>query len=146
MRQRKVPISMAIVLIIGLHAVPVLHSGERTTLWPFLHWAMYKEARPAGPIEVHKRRIIAVTVKGVREEVTPHLLGLSISMLGRLYLRPLWARDSAAARQLFGRLNRQRQDRFVEFHLESETYTVTDTGMVKRDNPAITFRDEVLNP
>jgi hypothetical protein len=38
------------------------------------------------------------------------------------------------------RLNRQRQDPFVEFRLEVETYTATDTGIVKHSNPPITYR------
>ncbi|MBA3345544.1 MAG: hypothetical protein H0T44_09650 [Gemmatimonadales bacterium] len=54
----------------------------------------------------------------------------------------MWAGDSSAAQQLFRRLNLKRQDPFVELRLESERYTVTESGIAKEENPTITYRVE----
>jgi len=140
MRQSKVWISIFILLIIGLHAVPVLSAGLRKRVWPFLDWAMYKESRAPGPIQVAKKRITGITVKGQTQVVNPQLVGSSPLALRALYLQPMWRGDSAAAQALFKRLNLGREDPFVELRLESETYTMTDTGVVKQDNPVLTYQ------
>ncbi|HEY8197639.1 MAG TPA: hypothetical protein VIG04_11695 [Gemmatimonadales bacterium] len=140
MRQSKVWISIGILVVIGLHAVPVLSAGLRKQMWPFLDWGMYKDSRAPGPIQVKKKRIFAVTQTGQKERVTPDLLGSTGYGLHALYEVPLLRNDSAAAQDLFRRLNFQRQDPFVELRVESETYTVSDTGVVKQDNPVITYR------
>ncbi len=138
--RRKALASAAIVLVIGLHAVPVIHSAERGTLWPFMVWAMYKHSRPGGPVEVNQRRILAVTASGARDTVTPHLLGLSITVLDQRYHRPLMSGDTSVVPAMLERLNRGRSDPYVALRLESETYTVTDTGLARRDNPVVTYR------
>ena len=138
--RRKTLASVVILLVIGLHAVPVIHSAERGTLWPFMVWAMYKHSRPAGPVEVNQRRIVAVTGRGGADTVTPHLLGVSITVLDQRYHRPLMDGDTTVVRRLFERLNRDRTDPYVELRLVSETYTVTDTGLARRDNPVVSFR------
>lgn len=140
MRQSKVWISIGILLVIALHAVPVLSAGLRKRVWPFLDWAMYKDSRAPGPIQVKKKRIIGVTSRGQEEAVTPYLLGSSGFALHALYEVPMLRSDSSAAQQLFKRLNLQREDPFVELRMESETYTVSDTGIVKKENPVITYR------
>jgi hypothetical protein len=140
MRQYKVWVSIFILLVIALHAVPALSPVLKKRVWPFLDWGMYKDSRPPGPIQANKKRIIGVTLKGQKEAVTPFLLGSSRFAFQALYATPMWRRDSSAARQLFTRLNLQREDPFVELRLESETYTVTDTGVVKQDNPVVTYR------
>jgi hypothetical protein len=129
-----------IVLAIGLHALPVLYRSERGTLWPFMQWAMYKNARPAGPVEVQQRRMLAVAASGARDTVTPRLLGLSVTVLEQDYLRPMRTGDMSVAPRLLERLNRERDDPYVELHLESETYTVTDTGLARRPNPVVSYR------
>jgi hypothetical protein len=83
---------------------------------------------------------MGITARGQRESVTTDLTGVSITSFNMLYLQPMWTRDSSAARQLFSRLNRERDDPFVELRLESETYTVTDSGVAREDNPPITYR------
>ena len=72
--------------------------------------------------------------------MTPFLVGLSPFVLRASYEQPMWRGDSSAAQQLFMRLNLQRQDPFVELRLETETYTVTDTGLTKEKNPVATYR------
>ena len=48
--QTRTRISLFILLILGLHAIPVLwYQGERQTRWPFLAWAMYARSFPPGP-------------------------------------------------------------------------------------------------
>jgi hypothetical protein len=138
--RRKLLASTVIVLVIGLHAVPVIYSAERGTLWPFMVYAMYKHSRPSGPVEVNQRRILAVTASGVRDTVTDHLLGVSITVLDQQYHRPLMTGDTTVAPRIFERLNRGRTDPYVELDLVSETYTVTDAGLERRENPVMTYR------
>ncbi|HEV8177236.1 MAG TPA: hypothetical protein VGP44_06055 [Gemmatimonadales bacterium] len=139
MRQPKVWISAGILLLIALHAVPVLTAGIRKRTWPVLDWSMYKDSRGPGPIQVNKKRIIAITASGQQDTVTPDLLGSSPFALRNLYERPMWQGDSSAAQQLFARMNLERKDPVVEFRLESENYTVSDTGIVKQGNPVLRY-------
>ena len=141
MQPSKILISLLIILAVGLHAVPVLdNQGQRQTYWPFLKWSMYKDSRAPGPVQSQKRRIVGITAAGEKDTITWRILGLSRSTMGRMYIQPMMAGDSSVARGLFTRLNRDRRDPFVELHLEIETYTITDTGIVRRDNPAIVYR------
>jgi hypothetical protein len=52
----------------------------------------------------------------------------------------MWDGDSSAAQRLANRINRGREDPFVEIRLQSEKYMVSDTGVVKQENPAIVYR------
>jgi hypothetical protein len=141
--RRKALTSAVIVLAIGLHAVPVLYRSERGTLWPFMQWSMYKNSRKAGPIDTRQRRILAITSRGVTDTVTPHLLGLSITVLKQRYLVPIGTGDLSPAPELIQRLNRDRADPVVELRLEGETYTITDTGIVKTSDPVVVYRPDV---
>lgn len=140
MKSPKTLISVVILVVIGLHAAPLLLRHERGTLWPFMQWSMYKNSRPPGPIEANQRRIIAVTSAGRRDTVTPRLLGLSITVLEQRFLRPLATGDSTPVPQLIERLNRNGEDSVIELQVESETYTIADTGVVRTDNPVVTYR------
>ncbi len=140
MPRYRVLISATIVLVIGLHAVPVLYRAERGTLWPFMQWAMYKSSSPPGPIQTQTRRIVATTSSGREEEVTPAMLGLSVTVLESWYLRPMGSGESTAAYRLMDRLNRDRHDSIVGVRLESALYTVTDTGIARVDKPPLTYR------
>ncbi len=140
MRQYKTLISTVIILLIGLHAVPVLYRAERGTLWPFMQYAMYNTSSLPGVVRAQVRHAYGVTSRGERTEVTPYLLGLSITVLDFVYLRRMAFGDDSVAQALIERLNRDRKDPFVELRLESESYTVTDTGVVREDNPGVTFR------
>lgn len=143
MRNSKVWISILILLVIGLHAVPVLsYQGHRQNRWPFLAWAMYAKSQPPGPIQTMNRRIIATTSKGERQEVTAHLLGVRRPVLRNNYIQTLWVGDSSAARHLFRQLNRGRDDPFVELRVEGERFTVTDTGVAKEALRGILYRVE----
>jgi hypothetical protein len=138
---RKTLISVAILLAIGLHFVPYLRRGpgQRNIFWPFLSWTMYKDSRPAGPIQAKKRRIMGLTQAGQTEEVTARLVGLGPPALSKLYIRPMLAGDSSAVRRLLDRLNLGRSDPFVALRIEDETYTVTDTGLMRQESPVLTF-------
>jgi len=140
MPRRKTLVSIVILLVIGLQAVPVLYRSERGTLWPFMQWAMYKNSRKPGPIDTHLRRILAITAAGRSDTVTPRLVGLSITVLKQRYLAPIAKGDLSSAPELIDRLNRHRDDPVVELRLEGETYTVTDTGIVRTDDPVVTYR------
>jgi hypothetical protein len=143
MPQPKTLISIVILLVIGLHAVPVLYRSERGTLWPFMQWAMYKNSREAGPIDTRQRRIIAITAQGQSDTVTPRLLGLSITVLKQRYFVPIANGDLSPAPELMERLNRHRDDPVVELRLEGETHTLTDTGIVMTDDPVVTYRPDL---
>jgi hypothetical protein len=132
--------SVAIVLSLGLHAAPVLIPSEKGTLWPFMRWTMYKNSRGPGIIEAHDRRIIAVTESGRQDTITPDLMGLSHTVIRHDYLRPLTTGDSTPALELISRLNWRRTDSVVELRAESETYSVTDSGIVRKDNPVHVYR------
>ncbi len=140
MPQPKTLVSIVILLVIGLHAVPVLYRRERGTLWPFMQWAMYKNSLEAGPIDAHQRRILAITADGRSDTVTPYLLGLSITVLKQRYLVPLARGDLSPAPELIARLNRHRSDPVVELRVEGESYTVTDTGIARTDDPVVRYR------
>jgi hypothetical protein len=101
---------------------------------------MYKDASPPGPIQTDKKRIVGITASGQRRVINKELVGLSSFALDRLYAKPMKVGDSTAARLLMSRLNRQRQDPFVEVRLEIETFTATDSGIVKHANPPMTYR------
>jgi hypothetical protein len=146
MPRPKTLVSIVILLVIGLQAVPVLYRSERGTLWPFMQWAMYKNSRKAGPIDTHLRRILAITATGRSDTVTPRLLGLSITVLQQRYLAPIAKGDLSSAPELIDRLNRHRDDPVVELRLEGETYTVTDTGIVRTDDPVVTYRSGPPEP
>ena len=140
-RHRRTLVSSGILLVIALHAVPVVYRPERSTLWPILHWAMYKDSKPAGPITTFIRETFAVSASGKREVVDPHLTGLSNFALAKLYFRPMLKGDRDASANLLARLNEERKvDPFVELRMESAQYTVTDSGIVKEDLPLISYR------
>lgn len=136
----KLAVSLAILLVIGLHAVPVLVPSQSRRLWPFLMWAMYKNSSPPGPISATKKTILGTTARGDTMEVTPELVGLGPPAMNRIYLRSMLAGDSSAARRLLRRINRGREDPLVELRLGGQRYTVTDTGIATADLPVTTFR------
>lgn len=141
MRQPKVWISIFVLLILGLHALPVLsYQGHRQTRWPILAWAMYAKSFPPGPIQTTRRRIMARTLNGETDQVTSRLVGLPTPALRNSYMKPLLAGDSTAARQLLSRLNRDREDPFVEVWVEGEQYTLADSEVLKKDIRGITYK------
>jgi hypothetical protein len=133
-------ISLFILLVLGLHAVPVLsYQGVRQTRWPFLAWAMYAKSYPPGPITATMRKIVGTSAGGKREEITPKLVGLSGAAFRNAYGVPLWKGDSAAARELMDRINRGRRDPVRELRLESIEYRLGNHGVVVDTAPARTF-------
>jgi len=145
---QKALISAAILVVIGMHHVPYLRRGpgQRNIFWPFLSWTMYKDSRPAGVIQAKKRRIMGLTKTGQTEEVTASLMGLGPPALSKLYVRPMMAGDSAALRRFLDRLNQGRTDPFVALRVEDETYTITDTGLLKETSPALTYQLDGATP
>lgn len=147
MRQPKALISLFILLVLGLQVLPaLLPRGQWQRTWPFLVWAMYKDSRPPGPIQGMKNRVTAITQSGKEKEVTPNLVGLSGSTVGRMYLQPMRRGDSSSAQRLIDRLNRKREDPFVELRFQSSIYTVSDTGIVREDKPVVTYRVDPSRP
>lgn len=134
-------ISLLILLIIGLHAVPVLsYQGQRQTRWPFLAWAMYARSYPPGPIMVVTGRVLATSASGKEEEVTPQLVGLPTPTYRQTYLAPLLKGDSTPVGGLIRLLNRERHDPVIQLRLEGEKLILADTGVVKETIPAVTYR------
>jgi hypothetical protein len=56
---------------------------------------------------------------------------------------PIGTGDLSPAPELIQRLNRDRADPVVELRLEGETYTITDTGIVKTSDPVVVYRPDV---
>jgi hypothetical protein len=140
--QLKTRISLVILLVIGLHAVPVLfYQGEHQTRWPFLAWSMYARSYPPGPITVAQRRLIATFASGKEAKVTAQLVGLPTPAFIGTYIAPLWkASDSTPAYELIRLLNRERNDPVVRLRLEGESQTLVDTGVVREMLPAVTYQ------
>ncbi len=133
-------VSAGILLVVGLHAMPLLHRPTMKRQWPFMAWAMYKDSRPPGPISANKRRMIGTTAGGQRLEVTARMVGLAPAAVSRMYAKPMWAGDSLTARRLVERLNRGRRDPFVEMRLEGENFLVRDDGIAEQALPPVTYR------
>lgn len=144
MRPSKTAISIAILVVLALHAVPVVSARVRLRTWPFLEWTMYHNALPAGPVKADVRRLVAVTADGREVPVDKNLVGLSSFVLIREFIQPIQAGDSSAARRLLARLNRQPGASFVEIRLKVETYSVTDTGMTRTVQPVVSYRNDSL--
>jgi hypothetical protein len=140
--QLKTRISLVILLVIGLHAVPVLfYQGEHQTRWPFLAWSMYARSYPPGPITVAQRRLIATFASGKEAKVTAQLVGLPTPAFIGTYIAPLWkGSDSTPAYELIRLLNRERNDPVVRLRLEGESQTLVDTGVVREMLPAVTYQ------
>jgi hypothetical protein len=133
-------ISLVIVLVIGLHALPIIsYQGHRQTRWPFLAWAMYAASFPPGPISTNERWMVGVTASGDTTLLDRETVGVSTPALVKSYLRPLTLGDSAAARRLFERVNGRRREPLVAIRLEGKRSTLTDTGVVVEAYPPITY-------
>jgi hypothetical protein len=140
MTRAQAGISALIVLVVGLHAVPVVsYQGNRQTRWPFLAWAMYAASVPPGPITTNERRMIGVTAGGDTAELTYAVIGVSGPSLVKSYLRPLTIGDTLVAQRVFARVNARRTDPFVAIRLEGERSTLSDTGVVVEPYPTITY-------
>jgi hypothetical protein len=139
--QSKTRISLLILLVIGLHAVPVLFwQGGHQTRWPFLAWSMYARSYPPGPITVARRRFIAIFASGKEAKVTAKLVGLPRPAFQETYIAPLWMGDSTPVYELIRVLNRERNDPVVRLRLEGERQTLVDTGVVVETLPVVTYQ------
>jgi hypothetical protein len=143
MQGPKLYISIAILLVIGLHALPVLQElrGTRQTFWPVMAWGMYRQSHdPKRPIQASLNRIIAFTAAGEALPIGPPEAGLGYFAFSRFYLGPMSTGDASAARGLAERINPHQQEPIIELRVESGTYMVTDTGLVKDNSRLATYR------
>jgi hypothetical protein len=141
MSQSRVRISILILLVLLLHAVPVLdYKGHRQTTWPILTWAMYAKSLKPGPIETTKRRAIVSTSTGDSQVVTSHLIGLPRGALNHLFIAPMWRGDSSAAESLLHRLNRDRDDPFVAVTIDGTKYRLVHGAVVTEQLRPVTYR------
>jgi hypothetical protein len=156
--------SLIILFVLGLHIPPYVQEfyGTRQTFWPFMAWGMYRNAYDGKrPIQSTVRRTIGITRQGEEVMIVPpvwprffnlfratpkepiHFVGLNIFGLSRLYLTPIWQGDMAVINQFVKWLNQRRDDPIIALRLESETYTLTEDGLVKEENPDTIYN--VLN-
>jgi len=134
-------ISLLILIVIAAHGLPVLQKlvGSNQTFWPIMAWGMYKKSRDSDkPPQTTKKRPVAVTSQGREWEVGPSDIGLSYYAFERLYITPMRKGDPGAAQQLVRQL--KRDETIIEVRLESETYTITRTGLVKEVTAPIVYR------
>jgi hypothetical protein len=140
MDRRKLGISLLIVLVIGLHAAPVVfYQGGAQTYWPFLAWAMYKNSRPPGPIQARRTRLVGITADGTEHRIGTRDVGLPRHVVRDFFTDSLRGNNAALAQQFMRRLNRHRKDPFVEVRVVGQVFSLTPTGIVIRDNPVIRF-------
>jgi hypothetical protein len=146
-RDSKRIISIAILMVLILHVVPIYQElkGPRQTVWPIMAWGMYRYSYPDDhPVRTTRRRIVAVSAAGERIEVEPGDVGLMTSAFNRFYSRGFSRGDStamqSAAQRLADHMNADREDPIVRLRLEGETYTVTPNGLVITAEPVAVFR------
>jgi hypothetical protein len=136
----KTRISLFVLLVLGLHALPVLsYQGVRQTRWPFLTWAMYARSYPAGPIEVVLRRLVVTSHNGATREISQRDVGLSSPAFKNNYLAPISRGDSTAARWLIDQLDRIGPDSVAELRLETTRYRLVDPGVAVDTLPPLRF-------
>jgi hypothetical protein len=142
MEGRKLFISIMIVLIVGLHILPVLQElhGNRQTFWPIMAWGMYRKSYdPDRSLKTLVRRIIGVTLQNDIIEVTAFDAGLGDFGFHRLFVRPMLIGDSFAARRLADLVNRELNDLIVELRVQTETFTIIDTGISRETSSIMTY-------
>ncbi len=153
-------ISLFILIVIGLHALPLVQelTGRRQTLWPIMAWGMYRKAHPSHEkIMVKKLHITAKTANGDVLDVASihhppffnllkknyHKDGNRI-LLGhygykRLFVKPMLKGDKQAARKLAALLNQDRQDPVTHIQIQSDLYEMGASGIKKVDSPVMTY-------
>jgi hypothetical protein len=133
-------VSILILLILGLHALPVLsYQGTRQTRWPFLAWAMYAQSYPPGPIEAVTRRLVATSRHGTSRPIAYRDVGLTSPGFSSNYLQPLGRGDTSAARRLVDRLNRLGPDSVAQLRLETIRYRMVDSGVAVDTLPVVVY-------
>ncbi|HET6363212.1 MAG TPA: hypothetical protein VFH11_14325 [Gemmatimonadota bacterium] len=136
MRERsevgRAQITAFILAVLALQLVPVARefTGARETLWPFLAWGMYRHSSTP-PVETTAHRILARTDAG-RRRVRARDAGFDRFAFRRFYQIPIAAGDSAAARDLAGRLVRRWETPVREILLEERIVTLAEDGSHER--------------
>lgn len=138
-------ISIVILLVIGLHIIANLARTINVSAamglrsWPFLAYGMYRKSYGPGIIRKTKHNIVGVTARGEELEVVPNIVGLQWQALYKHYVNPMRSGNSSRARRLADRINLDREDPIVAFRVESETYTISDSGIVREDQQPVTY-------
>lgn len=133
-------ISIFILLVLGLHALPVLsYQGVRQTRWPFLLWAMYAQSYPPGPIQALSRRLVATSPQGTTRQISNKDVGLSRPVFRGTYLQRFGRGDTSAARWLVDRLNQVGPDSVTELRLETLRYQLVDSGITAETLPVVVY-------
>lgn len=117
---------------------------------------MYRNPRAPGPIHATKLSAAFVTSNGEETEIktfSPPLffnlfqkgkdrlanVGVGRYVLFDRYLRPMQKGDASAARQLADLIDHGRQGTLVALRLISETYRISDTGIVREGKKVATY-------
>jgi hypothetical protein len=102
---------------------------------------MYGPAFKGGrPIRTIRHRIHGITTQGEELEITKVHSGLGFWALNELYVEPMWAGDASAAQRLAERINRSLEKPVIAFRLQKEILTLSKTGILKEDEPVMTYR------
>jgi len=141
LRDPRIWISVFILLVLGLHALPIIsYEGHRQTRWPFMAWAMYAKAHPPGPIQTRDRFLHGITAEGRLVNVTPWEIGMSKPAFRNRYVNAIHRGDTSAALALMTLLNSERKDPIVELRTVETLYTLADTGVLTENLPAHIYR------
>jgi hypothetical protein len=133
-------ISAFILLVLGLHALPVLsYQGAQQTRWPFLVWAMYARSTPPGPIRAFMYQLFAVSRHGRTRRILAKDLGLTTPAFNGLYIGPFSRGDTSAGRWLVDRLNRVGPDSVAQIRLEIRQYRLVDPGIAVDTLPDVVY-------
>ena len=71
--------------------------------------------------------------------MVPNIVGLRRQALYQHFVKPMLRGNLSATRQLADRINVDRQDPVIAFRVESESYAIADSGIVKGDKQSMTY-------
>ena len=140
----QITISVIILLILGLHlwadAAKALHSswmGDKS--WPFLAYGMYRQSYKPGIIRATKQHVIAITTRKKEIELNRMMVGMGGQALYQHFIGDMIGGNSTTTIRLAERINLDRTDPIIAFRVESESYAITDAGVITEGKRSMTY-------
>jgi predicted DCC family thiol-disulfide oxidoreductase YuxK len=140
----RIAISVIILLILGLHlwadAAKALRSswmGDKS--WPFLAYGMYRQSYKPGIIRATKQHIIAITARKKEIELNRSTVGMGGQALYQHFIDEMIGGNPIAAARLADRINLDRTDPVIAFRMQSESYAITDDGVITEGKRSMVY-------
>ena len=137
-------ISAIILLILGLHvgadAAKALHSswiGDK--FWPFLAYGMYRQSYQPGVIRATKQHVVALTARKKEIELNSATVGMGGQALYQHFISRMIGGNPTATAGLAERINLGRTDPVIAFRVESESYAITDAGVITEGKRSMVY-------